>query len=61
MNSTAANPAKTNKELEREVRTGDQECPRCKNSFTMSYWVDGELIQARCLSCEMKWPVPRVV
>ena len=40
---------------------GDQECPRCKESFTISYWSDGSLIQAKCLSCEMKWPLPRVV
>ena len=45
----------------REVRVGDQECPRCKESFTISYWSDGALIQAKCLSCEMKWPLPRVV
>ena len=45
----------------REVRVGDQECPRCKESFTISYWSDDNLIQAKCLSCEMKWPLPRVV
>ena len=49
------------KEPQREVRVGDQECPRCKESFTISYWSDGALIQAKCLSCEMKWPLPRVV
>jgi len=48
-------------EPKREVRVGDQECPRCKESFTISYWSDGNLIQAKCLSCEMKWPLPRVV
>ena len=48
-------------EPKREVRVGDQECPRCKESFTISYWSDGALIQAKCLSCEMKWPLPRVV
>jgi len=48
-------------EPKREVRVGDQECPRCKESFTISYWSDGSLIQAKCLSCEMKWPLPRVV
>ncbi len=48
-------------EHKREVRVGDQECPRCKESFTISYWSDGALIQAKCLSCEMKWPLPRVV
>jgi len=48
-------------EPKREVRVGDQECPRCKESFTISYWSDDNLIQAKCLSCEMKWPLPRVV
>ena len=48
-------------EPKREVRVGDQECPRYKESFTISYWSDGTLIQAKCLSCEMKWPLPRVV
>jgi hypothetical protein len=45
----------------REVRLGDQQCPRCHESFTVSYWSGGVLIQARCLSCELKWPLPRVV
>jgi hypothetical protein len=45
----------------REVRLGDQECPRCHETFTISYWSHDELIQARCLSCELKWPLPRVV
>ena len=45
----------------REVRLGDQECPRCHESFTVSYYADGVLIQARCLSCELKWPLPNVV
>ena len=45
----------------REVRVGDQECPRCHESFTISYWVNGELVQAHCLSCELKWPLPNVV
>lgn len=45
----------------REVRVGDQECPRCKESFTISYWLDGTLVQARCLSCELKWPLPNIV
>jgi Zn ribbon nucleic-acid-binding protein len=44
-----------------EVRLGDQECPRCHQSFTLSYWLDGVLVQARCLSCELKWPLPKVV
>jgi hypothetical protein len=46
---------------ERQVRVGDQECPRCHTTFTISYWVDGALVQARCLSCELKWPLPNVV
>jgi len=46
---------------QREVRLGDQVCPRCHESFTVSYWLDGVLVQARCLSCELKWPLPRVV
>ena len=45
----------------REVRLGDQQCPRCHESFTISYWADGQLVQARCLSCELKWPRPNVV
>jgi Zn ribbon nucleic-acid-binding protein len=48
-------------ERRREVRLGDQECPRCHESFTLSYWSDGVLVQARCLSCELKWPLPNVV
>jgi len=43
------------------VRLGELECPRCHESFTISYWSDGTLIQARCLSCELKWPLPNVV
>lgn len=47
---------------EYEVRLGDQECPRCHEHFTISYWSGGiTLIQARCLSCELKWPLPNVV
>ena len=45
----------------REVRLGDQQCPRCHETFTISYWAGGNLIQARCLSCELKWPLPNVV
>ena len=37
------------------------ECPRCHSFFTLSYWADGTLIQARCLSCDLKWPLPHVV
>ena len=57
---TSPQPA-SQPERKREVRVGDQECPRCKESFTISYWSDGTLVQARCLSCELKWPLPRVV
>jgi Zn ribbon nucleic-acid-binding protein len=57
---TSPQPA-SHREPRREVRVGDQECPRCKESFTISYWSDGTLVQARCLSCELKWPLPRVV
>lgn len=46
---------------QREVRAGDIECPRCHESFTVSYYINGELVQARCLSCELKWPLPNVV
>ena len=45
----------------KEVRLGDQVCPRCGESFTISYWSAGLLVQARCLSCELKWPLPAVV
>jgi hypothetical protein len=45
----------------REVRLGDQECPRCHKSFTVSYWSGEALVQARCLSCDLKWPRPDVV
>ncbi len=46
---------------QREVRLGDQECPRCHERFTVSYWAEGVLVQARCLSCDLKWPLPSVV
>ena len=46
---------------QREVRVGDQECPRCHLNFTLSYWTNGVMIQARCLSCDLKWPLPAVV
>jgi NMD protein affecting ribosome stability and mRNA decay len=45
----------------REVRLGDSECPRCRKHFTASYWSGGVMIQARCLSCDLKWPLPDVV
>lgn len=43
------------------INLGDLECPRCKKTFTVSYWDRDELIQARCLSCDLKWPLPDVV
>jgi NMD protein affecting ribosome stability and mRNA decay len=46
---------------QREVRLGESECPRCRKLFTASYWSAGVLIQARCLSCDLKWPLPDVV
>jgi uncharacterized protein (UPF0212 family) len=45
----------------KEVRLGDQECPRCGERFTISYWYGETMVQARCLSCELKWPLPAVV
>jgi ribosomal protein S27AE len=45
----------------RQVKIGDQECPRCGKSFTLSYWSGERMIQARCLSCDLKWPLPDVV
>ncbi len=55
----AAAPGQTPKA--REVRMGEAECPRCRKSFTASYWSGGIMIQARCLSCDLKWPLPDVV
>ncbi|OGO50950.1 MAG: hypothetical protein A2148_02330 [Chloroflexi bacterium RBG_16_68_14] len=46
---------------EHRVLLGDQACPRCRKFFTMSYWSGGTMIQARCLSCDLKWPRPDVV
>ena len=43
------------------VVLGDQECPRCRKYFTMSYWSGTTLVQARCLSCDLTWPRPDVV
>lgn len=43
------------------INLGDLECPRCKKNFTLSYWRGDQLIQARCLSCDLKWPRPDVV
>jgi hypothetical protein len=48
-------------EARRQVKIGDQECPRCGKSFTLSYWSGERMIQARCLSCDLKWPLPDVV
>jgi Zn ribbon nucleic-acid-binding protein len=45
----------------RRVLLGDQQCPRCQKSFTVSYWSGETLVQARCLSCDLKWPRPDVV
>ncbi len=61
---TASQPesqSQENAHPEREVRLGDQTCPRCHESFTISYWSEGQLVQARCLSCDLKWPLPHVV
>ena len=46
---------------EHHIKLGEPECPRCKKSFTMSYWRGDQLVQARCLSCDLKWPRPDVV
>ncbi len=45
----------------REVRMGELACPRCRKNFTASYWSGGVMVQARCLSCDLKWPLPDVV
>lgn len=45
----------------REVRMGEAECPRCRKYFTASYWSGDVMVQARCLSCDLKWPLPDVV
>lgn len=45
----------------REVRLGEAECPRCRKQFTASYWNGGVMVQARCLSCDLKWPLPDIV
>ena len=46
---------------EHRVLLGDQQCPRCRKFFTMSYWSGDTLVQARCMSCDLKWPLPDVV
>lgn len=48
-------------ERAREVRLGEPDCPRCRKSFTASYWSGEVMVQARCLSCDLKWPLPDVV
>ena len=48
-------------ERTREVRLGEPECPRCHKQFTASYWSGGTMVQARCLSCDLKWPLPDLV
>jgi hypothetical protein len=47
--------------LTREVRLGQIECPRCHKYFTASYWLGNSMVQARCLSCDLKWPLPDLV
>ena len=44
-----------------QVKLGDQRCPRCGKHFTASYWNGRTMVQARCLSCDLKWPLPDVV
>jgi Zn ribbon nucleic-acid-binding protein len=46
---------------EHRVLLGDQACPRCQKYFTVSYWSRETLVQARCLSCDLKWPRPDMV
>ena len=46
---------------EHRVELGDQMCPRCRKLFTVSYWSGDTMVQARCLSCDLKWPRPDVV
>ncbi len=55
-NEAAAAPVRP-----REVRMGEPECPRCHKNFTASYWSGDVMVQARCLSCDLKWPLPDVV
>jgi hypothetical protein len=45
----------------RDVRLGEPECPRCHKYFTASYWSGDAMVQARCLSCDLKWPLPDLV
>ena len=46
---------------DRKVVVGDQQCPRCREWFTISYWNGEFLVQAHCFSCELRWPRPDVV
>jgi len=59
--SEGATQATAAVERPREVRMGEPECPRCRKNFTASYWSGGVMVQARCLSCDLKWPLPDVV
>ena len=61
MTTPRPNPPPDQPGKPRQVRLGELECPRCHESFTVSYWLDDVLIQARCLSCDLKWPLPHVV
>ena len=60
MSSREDRPVETPTQNHR-IRQGDQQCPRCHMFFTLSYWKDDVLVQARCLSCDLKWPRPDVV
>jgi NMD protein affecting ribosome stability and mRNA decay len=51
----------TGQPKEQRVLLGDQLCPRCRKFFTLSYWSGEVMVQARCLSCDLKWPRPDVV
>ncbi len=57
----AAGPGASAEANEHRVLLGDQQCPRCKKYFTASYWNGETMVQARCLSCDLKWPRPDVV
>ncbi len=57
----APDSAEPDQPKEHRVLLGDQQCPRCQKFFTMSYWSAETMVQARCLSCDLKWPRPDVV
>ncbi len=62
MSEPAANPPVPSGERgDRRVVVADQQCPRCHEWFTLSYWNGDFLIQARCFSCDLRWPRPDVV